>query len=195
MTSGYTTPNQFRDFYMKCPNCSSQMFIADETVNSKSHVTFFRCSLCVSEHVSSEPIVESHSQSTSRSTSQSRGTLFAQATTRIQYAVWLRDSRSKVASRTIYCPDLVAWSSGPIWGSDIRRLKMEGRAIKCNSVSTGLALRTGSSICPVPLFWPTVSGWHSPPEIRSGTVIPLQREARVSSVHRMSTSSTWSIPV
>jgi DNA-directed RNA polymerase subunit M/transcription elongation factor TFIIS len=68
---------------MKCPNCSSQMFIADETVNSKSHVTFFRCSLCVSEHVSSEPIVES----LHRSTSQSTGTLFAQATARVQYAV------------------------------------------------------------------------------------------------------------
>ena len=64
---------------MKCPNCSSQMFIADETVNSKSHVTFFRCSLCISEHVSSEPIVESLHQSTD--------TLFAQATARVQFAV------------------------------------------------------------------------------------------------------------
>ena len=87
MTSGYTTPNQFRDFYMKCPNCSSQMFVADETVNSKSHVTFFRCSLCVSEHVSSEPIIESPFQSTSQTTSQSSSTLFAQAAARIQYAV------------------------------------------------------------------------------------------------------------
>lgn len=43
---------------MKCPNCSSQMFIADETVNARSQVTFYRCSLCVSEHVSSEPVVE-----------------------------------------------------------------------------------------------------------------------------------------
>ena len=83
MTNGYTTPNQFRDFCMKCPNCSSQMFVADETVNSKSQVTFFRCSLCVSEHVSSEPIIESPRQLTRQST----GTLFVQATARVQYAV------------------------------------------------------------------------------------------------------------
>jgi DNA-directed RNA polymerase subunit M/transcription elongation factor TFIIS len=68
---------------MKCPNCSSQMFIADETVNSKSHVTFFHCSLCVSKHVSSEPIIES----LSRSKSQTTGTLFNQATARVQFAV------------------------------------------------------------------------------------------------------------
>ena len=43
---------------MKCPNCSSQMFVTDETVNSRSHVIFYRCSICVSEHVSSEPVVE-----------------------------------------------------------------------------------------------------------------------------------------
>lgn len=43
---------------MKCPNCSSQMFITDETLNSRSHVIFYRCSLCVSEHVSSEPIMQ-----------------------------------------------------------------------------------------------------------------------------------------
>ena len=46
---------------MKCPNCCSQMFVTDETVNSRSHVTFYRCSLCVSQHVSSEPVVESAS--------------------------------------------------------------------------------------------------------------------------------------
>jgi len=68
---------------MKCPNCSSQMFIADENVSSKSHVTFFRCSLCVSKHVSSEPIIESLSQSKSQSTD----TLFAQPAARVQYAV------------------------------------------------------------------------------------------------------------
>lgn len=43
---------------MKCPKCSSQMFITNENANTKSHVIFFRCSLCVSEHVSSEPITE-----------------------------------------------------------------------------------------------------------------------------------------
>jgi hypothetical protein len=43
---------------MKCPNCNSQMFITDETANSKSQVTFYRCSICVSEHVSSQAIME-----------------------------------------------------------------------------------------------------------------------------------------
>ncbi len=43
---------------MKCPNCSSAMFVADENTNARSHVTFYRCTLCVSEHVSSEPVVE-----------------------------------------------------------------------------------------------------------------------------------------
>jgi len=38
------------------------MFITDETNNSKSHVTFYRCSICVSEHVSSEAISETVSQ-------------------------------------------------------------------------------------------------------------------------------------
>ncbi len=32
------------------------MFIAEETTNSRSHVTFYRCSLCVGEHVSSQPV-------------------------------------------------------------------------------------------------------------------------------------------
>ena len=43
---------------MKCPNCYSPMFVADETATSKSQVTFYRCSICVSEHVSAEPIAE-----------------------------------------------------------------------------------------------------------------------------------------
>ncbi len=46
---------------MKCPNCKSQMFVTDETANTKSQVTFYRCSICVSEHVSSEPIFEAAS--------------------------------------------------------------------------------------------------------------------------------------
>lgn len=41
---------------MKCSNCNSPMFVANEAASKKSHVTFFRCSLCVSGHVSSEPI-------------------------------------------------------------------------------------------------------------------------------------------
>jgi hypothetical protein len=37
------------------------MFITDETANNRSQVTFYRCSVCISEHVSSEPIAESTS--------------------------------------------------------------------------------------------------------------------------------------
>jgi hypothetical protein len=59
------------------------MFITDETVNSKSHVIFFRCSLCVSEHVSSVPTIEVSSQ---QSTQQSSAN-FQQASLRIQYGV------------------------------------------------------------------------------------------------------------
>lgn len=40
---------------MKCPNCSSHMFVSSESSGEKSQVTFFRCSICSSEHVSSEP--------------------------------------------------------------------------------------------------------------------------------------------
>ena len=43
---------------MKCPNCNSQMFVTDETATAKSSVTFYRCSICVSEHVSSEPVMQ-----------------------------------------------------------------------------------------------------------------------------------------
>jgi len=43
---------------MKCANCHSPMFVADETATSRSQVTFYRCSICVSEHVSAEPIAE-----------------------------------------------------------------------------------------------------------------------------------------
>jgi len=35
------------------------MFITDESATAKSSVTFYRCSICVSEHVSSEPAVHS----------------------------------------------------------------------------------------------------------------------------------------
>jgi len=34
------------------------MFVTDETANARSLVTFYRCSLCVSEHVSSEPVLQ-----------------------------------------------------------------------------------------------------------------------------------------
>ena len=52
---------------MKCPNCKSQMFVTDETVNAKSQVTFYRCSICVSEHVSSEPVFEAASNESNES--------------------------------------------------------------------------------------------------------------------------------
>jgi DNA-directed RNA polymerase subunit M/transcription elongation factor TFIIS len=68
---------------MKCPNCSSQMFVADETISQKSHVTFFRCSLCVSEHVSATPTIESLNESPS----QRAGELLGQTVARVQYAV------------------------------------------------------------------------------------------------------------
>ena len=45
---------------MRCPNCNSPMFVADENATSKSLVKFFRCTNCVGEHVSSEPIAESN---------------------------------------------------------------------------------------------------------------------------------------
>lgn len=50
---------------MKCPNCKSEMFITDETVNARSQVTFYRCSLCVSEYVSSEPVFQAVTQESS----------------------------------------------------------------------------------------------------------------------------------
>jgi len=34
------------------------MFITDESATDKSSVTFYRCSICVSEYVSSEPAVQ-----------------------------------------------------------------------------------------------------------------------------------------
>ena len=37
------------------------MFVAEENVTEKSHVTFYRCSLCISEPVSATPIIESPS--------------------------------------------------------------------------------------------------------------------------------------
>ena len=43
---------------MKCPNCKSEMIVTDEAATAKSQVTFYRCSICISEHVSSEPIFE-----------------------------------------------------------------------------------------------------------------------------------------
>jgi len=67
---------------MKCPNCSSQMFVADETVTQKSHVTFFRCSLCISEHVSATPTIKLNEP-----LSQRAGEFLGQATARVQYAV------------------------------------------------------------------------------------------------------------
>jgi DNA-directed RNA polymerase subunit RPC12/RpoP len=48
---------------MKCPNCSSHMFVADQNATSKSLVKFYRCSNCIGEHVSSHPLNDTHSES------------------------------------------------------------------------------------------------------------------------------------
>jgi len=59
------------------------MFVADETVTQKSHVTFFRCSLCVSEHVSATPTIEPVKQPLG----QRAGELLGQTAARVQYAI------------------------------------------------------------------------------------------------------------
>ena len=43
---------------MKCPNCSSLMYITDQNESSRSLVTFYRCSNCIGKHVSSEPLTQ-----------------------------------------------------------------------------------------------------------------------------------------
>jgi len=48
---------------MKCPNCSSHMFVADQNATAKSLVKFYRCSNCVGNHVSSEPLYNTDSES------------------------------------------------------------------------------------------------------------------------------------
>ncbi len=45
---------------MKCPNCNSPMFVTDENATDRSLVKFFRCTVCVGEHVSSEPVYENN---------------------------------------------------------------------------------------------------------------------------------------
>jgi len=49
---------------MKCANCNSQMLITDETATAKSSVTFYRCSICIGEHVSSEPVLQAANHET-----------------------------------------------------------------------------------------------------------------------------------
>ena len=43
-------------YAMKCPNCSSLMYVVDQNESSQSLVTFYRCSNCIGKHVSSEPL-------------------------------------------------------------------------------------------------------------------------------------------
>ncbi len=38
------------------------MFVTDETASARSQVTFYRCGVCASEHVSSEPVLEADEQ-------------------------------------------------------------------------------------------------------------------------------------
>jgi hypothetical protein len=59
------------------------MFVADETITQKSHVTFFRCSLCVSEHVSATPVIGSLNEPLG----QRAGELLGQSIARVQYAI------------------------------------------------------------------------------------------------------------
>jgi hypothetical protein len=40
------------------------MFITDASATAKSSVTFYRCSICISEHVSSEPVLQAINQET-----------------------------------------------------------------------------------------------------------------------------------
>ncbi len=51
---------------MRCPNCSSQMLIFDENATAKSLVKFFRCTNCMGEHISSEPLTENSQISDTR---------------------------------------------------------------------------------------------------------------------------------
>lgn len=56
---GYTFPVSLKSSgksAMKCPNCSSIMYITDKDESSRSLVTFYRCSNCIGKHVSSEPL-------------------------------------------------------------------------------------------------------------------------------------------
>lgn len=41
---------------MKCQNCSSPMFVAEQNETPKSLVKFFKCTICTGEQVSSEPL-------------------------------------------------------------------------------------------------------------------------------------------
>jgi transposase-like protein len=41
------------EFKMKCPHCNSLMNIYQKTTTDKSEVSFYRCTICISEHVSS----------------------------------------------------------------------------------------------------------------------------------------------
>ena len=68
-----------RDLWRPRPDLEEGVFSCIE----KSHVIFFRCSLCVSEHVSSEPTLEALGQ---QSTLQSTAN-FEQLPGRVQYAV------------------------------------------------------------------------------------------------------------
>ncbi len=37
---------------MQCPHCNSLMNLYQKTTNAKSQAAFYRCSLCVAQHVS-----------------------------------------------------------------------------------------------------------------------------------------------
>lgn len=43
---------------MKCPHCHSMMSLYEKTISDKSQVAFYRCNLCIAEHVTSSMITE-----------------------------------------------------------------------------------------------------------------------------------------
>ena len=43
---------------MKCPHCQSHMYVLEQSQTELSHVTFYRCTVCVGEHVTSQLILD-----------------------------------------------------------------------------------------------------------------------------------------
>lgn len=47
---------------MQCPQCKSLMDIYDQFANDKSEVSFYRCTICEAEHVSSTMLTAGQSE-------------------------------------------------------------------------------------------------------------------------------------
>ena len=50
---------------MNCPHCKSHMNITESILNDKSQVSFFQCTVCVAQHVSSQPLSDIHIKNSS----------------------------------------------------------------------------------------------------------------------------------